>query len=81
MNLAISAGNSMANITNQDFLFQNFYLGSGDPANKADKNQQAYSVTISREGLERLKKNPLLNTMNVEKRDQYRDILRICRYV
>ena len=75
MNLAISAGNSMANIPNQNFLFQNIHLGSENPANKADKNQQAYSVTISKESLERLKKNPLLNTMNVEKQDQYRDIL------
>ena len=65
----------MANIPNQNFLFKNIHLGSEDPANKADKNQQAYSVTISKESLERLKKNPLLNTMNVEKQDQYRDIL------
>lgn len=58
-------------------LLEKIKAGKSDnefPAKEANKNQ-ACSVTISREGLEKLKQNSTSNTMGVEKADQYRSIL------
>lgn len=74
MSLTISINNGMMNIPNHSFLFGNVSVDSEVPAKEVGK-EQAYSVTISQEGLEKLKQNTTSNTMGVEKADQYRSIL------
>ena len=74
MGLTISTSNNMMNILNHNFLFGNVSSDSEFLAKEANKDQ-AYSVTISREGLEKLKQDTTPNTMGVEKADQYRSIL------
>lgn len=74
MSLIISTSNNMMNILNHNFLFGNVSSDSEFPVKEANKDQ-AYSVTISREGLEKLKQDTTSNTMGVEKADQYRSIL------
>lgn len=61
------------NILNHNFLFGNVSADNESPAKEVGK-EQAYSVTISREGLEKLNRNTASNTMGVEKADQYRSI-------
>lgn len=74
MSLSVSINNNMMNISNHNFLFEKVFGDNEFPAKEGNKNQ-TYSVTISREGLEKLKQNTTSNTMGVEKADQYRGIL------
>ena len=74
MNLPIYTSNNMMNISNHNFLFGNISADNELPTKEANKDQ-AYSVTISREGLEKLKQNTTSNTMGVEKAGRYRSIL------
>ena len=74
MSLSVSINNNMMNISNHNFLFEKVFADNEFPAKEGNKNQ-TYSVTISREGLEKLKQNTTSNTMGVEKADQYRSIL------
>lgn len=74
MSLTISINNNMMNIPNHSFLFGNV-SANNEFSKKEVGKEQAYSVTISREGLEKLKQNTTSSTMGVEKADQYRSIL------
>ena len=74
MSLTISMSNNMMKILNRNFLFGNISADNEFSEKEAGK-EKAYSVTISQEGLEKLKQNTASNTMRVEKADQYRSIL------
>lgn len=73
MNVSGVADNNVRLVPNRNFLFNN--VGTNNSEQKKINNQHAYSVSISREGLEKLNQNKQVSVMGAERADKYRSIL------
>ncbi len=73
MSISISANNGIMNVPSQNFLFGK--VVAENPNIKQADNNAAYSVSISREGLEKLNASKVSNSMGVQKVNEYKDIL------
>lgn len=71
--ISISANNDMMNIPNQNFLFGR--VSTEEFHKKTADKDAAYSVSISREGLEKLNASKVESSMGIQKAEEYKGIL------